>query len=87
MDDSNPLLGLAGGIAFLLLGLLAMLSPERIQQIVHKSYEGKRWRRHVPFLDFAESQAYVSRMRFMGWLFVGVSLFLILGSLMALLRR
>jgi hypothetical protein len=86
MVESQPWVGIIGALVFLSVGVLAICGPLRIQRTVLRSYEGKEWRKRVPFLALVESSTDMPSLRVLGWLCVGASAFLMALSVATLLQ-
>jgi hypothetical protein len=85
--QANPLLGFVGGGLFLLVGLALSLAPARIQSAFLRFGENKRRDPFCPLGGFVESQQYVSGLRIMGVLALGIGLLMLIVSTLEIVAR
>jgi hypothetical protein len=86
LQEANPLLGFLGGGLFLLVGFALSLAPARIQSAFLRFAENKRRDPFYPLGGFVESQ-YVSGLRIMGVLALGIGLLMLIVSTLEIVAR
>jgi len=84
MDETHPELGILIALLFIAFGVAAVAMPERLQPLAIRNYEQASFR---PFKSFVEGGLYQPVMRVMGWMMLVAGLFVLVGSVLELLRK